>query len=47
MDLSERQPCFVREVAFEKAMGPDDLQGEAFAFRGEIELLPAGHDQTL
>ncbi len=45
--VPKRQPRFVGEVAFEQPMRADDLQREALALGGQLELLPARDDQPL
>ena len=39
VDVAQRQPRFVGEVALEQPMGADDLQREPLAFRRQLELL--------
>lgn len=47
VDLWQRQPHLVGEVALEQPMGADDLPRDALAFGRQLELLAAGHDQAL
>ena len=47
VNVAQRQPRLVREVALQQPMGAHDLSRHPFAFRRQLKLLTRGDNQPL